>query len=296
MLNSVETSIRREQTSQEVDVSGDRSRQILAGEPLLAPTTGIVRLDSYDVYYESLGSGEPLVLVHSGMGSIREWDAIRPLLASRFQTIAYDRCGIGRSSGTPFQPDIVERGVDELKMFMEKLDLRSTHVFGACIGGAIALLSAAGGDVPIRSVISADALFHGGIDLRERLRILLRPWDGMPPPFRETVCRIQGLADPRPFYEEFRSLYAANEPVGYATSTAFDIRSRVANIGCPVLFMHGDRDPFWGVEQPMSIFRAVSKASLSVLPDCGHYPHLDCPAMTAMQSLQFLAGKGGAVR
>ncbi len=256
----------------------------------LSVMSGTIRLSSHEVYYEAVGEGEPLILVHSGMGSVREWDFVRPLLWDRFALIAYDRSGIGRSTGVPFQPDIVEGGAEELEEVLDHLGIREASIFGSCVGGAIALVMASRFPGRIRSIISSDALFHGDEGLKRRLQTMLRPWDGMPPPFRETLARLQGHAEPRDFYETFRSMYGSDESdAGYASSPSYDIRDRLSKVACPVRFVHGDRDPFWGVEQPAAVYRTVRKGSLHVVPECAHYPHLEYPEEMAAMATRFLA-------
>jgi 3-oxoadipate enol-lactonase len=256
-----------------------------------AGQTGTTKVDADDVYYEVRGEGDPLVLLHSGMGSSREWDALAPRLGGHLRVYAYDRRGIGRSSGEAFRGDLVERGIDELSRFMDGLGIDRAHLFGSCLGGAIALGLASRDPGRVRSVVTTGVLFRGGPAMRERLSTVFRPWDRMPVPFQQMLNRAQGTADSKAFYERFRRMYAEGEAVGYASSPEYDLRDRLGRIACPVLAVHGDRDPFWGVDQPASAYSLILKSALWVVPYCGHFPHLEHPQAVATQALQFLGGE-----
>ena len=249
--------------------------------------SGTIRLDGGGAYYEVQGEGEPMLLLHGGMATLREWDAIIPLLTDRFQTIAYDRAGIGRSSGRAFQADIVANGVEELAAIKESLGLERVYLFGSCIGGAIALSYAARSPASVRSVMTTGVLFHGDERLRQRLATAFRPWAGMPRAFHDMMRRLQGEADLERAYETFRCMYTQSAPVGYASSPDYDLRGELPKIKCRTLTVHGDRDPFWGVEQPASSYTLLAEGALWVLPRCAHYPHVEYPALVATQARMF---------
>ena len=252
-------------------------------------TTGTAHLAGGDIYYEVHGAGEPIVLLHGGMASLREWDAIVPLLADRFQVVVYDRAGVGRSSGRPFQPDIVTNGVEELVGFVQHLGFDRVCLFGSCVGGAVALRAAACATVPVKSVLTTGVLFHGDERLRQRLATLFRPWTRMPRKFQDMLRHVHGDHHVESAYETFRGMYAQADPAGYASSPEYDIRAELRHVTCPVLTVHGDRDPFWGVEQPASAYHLMPNAALWVLPYCAHYPHVEHPRTVAAQAVQFFA-------
>jgi pimeloyl-ACP methyl ester carboxylesterase len=249
--------------------------------------SGTLHLADDDIYYEIHGRGDPLLVLHGGMASLREWDAIVPMLAESFQVVAYDRAGVGRSGGRPFQRDIVANGADELERVIKHFGFERVRLFGSCIGGAIALRLAAQSKVRVRSLVTTGVLFRGSVELRQRLATVFRAWTGMPRQFQETLRRVYGGNGVETSYETFRQMYAKAEPVGYASSPDYDIRAELPGVTCPVLTVHGDRDPFWGVEQPASAYHLMPNAALWVLPRCAHYPHVEYPQIVAAQAAAF---------
>ncbi len=254
--------------------------------------SGTVRLAAGDIYYEAGGAGRPVVLLHGGMASLREWDVLRPLLSGSFPWVAYDRAGVGRSGGAAFQPDIVANGAAELDCVFERLGIERAGLIGSCLGGAIALRFAGQFPERVQAVITTGVLFHGSGQLRQRLSSVLRPWSRMPRQFHDAVRRVYGEDNAESSYERFRRMYGHGESVGYASSPDYDLRAELARIACPVLTVHGDRDPFWGVEQPASAYPLLLQGALWVLPDCAHYPHVEYPRVFGDQAARFFAAAG----
>ena len=56
-----------------------------------------VKIDGADIYYEVHGQGEPLLLLHHGMGCTKMWEKLLPGLAEKYKVIVYDRRGFGGS-------------------------------------------------------------------------------------------------------------------------------------------------------------------------------------------------------
>ena len=46
----------------------------------------------------------------------------------------------------------------------------------------------------------------------------------------------------------------------------------LGTIGCPTLVIHGDRDPFFPVEIPVSLYNAIPNSYLWIVPNDGHIP------------------------
>ena len=65
----------------------------------LAPSkTGHIEVHGVSYYYEIRGEGEPLLLLHGGLGTIEMFEPVLPILNAGRQTIAVDLHGHGRST------------------------------------------------------------------------------------------------------------------------------------------------------------------------------------------------------
>jgi pimeloyl-ACP methyl ester carboxylesterase len=60
-----------------------------------------VRLDGCDLYYEEVGQGVPILLIHPAGATAATWGAATEELARIGRVITYDRRGYARSGGEP---------------------------------------------------------------------------------------------------------------------------------------------------------------------------------------------------
>ena len=87
-----------------------------------------------ELYYEDLGSGPPVVLLHGWPLDSRSWEPqLHPLLEAGQRVILYDRRGFGRSSRPAGGYDFDTLAAD-LHQVMTSLDLRDATVIGFSLG------------------------------------------------------------------------------------------------------------------------------------------------------------------
>jgi len=93
--------------------------------------------DGTRLYYEELGTGEPLLLV-SGQGSDHmSWEGIRDDFADRYHVIVYDHRGTGQSD-KPSEPPYSTRGfAQDAIAILDHLHIPRAHAYGVSMGGRI---------------------------------------------------------------------------------------------------------------------------------------------------------------
>jgi len=88
-----------------------------------------------ELYYETQGTGKPVILIHGWPLSGRAWEAQLPaLVAAGYQVITYDRRGFGQSS-KPWNGYDYDTLAEDLKGLMEALDLQDATIVGFSMGG-----------------------------------------------------------------------------------------------------------------------------------------------------------------
>jgi len=87
-----------------------------------------------DLYYETHGTGEPVVLIHSGGQDLRDWQFIAPRLARTYRVVAFDGRGAGRSPA-PVEP---VNYVEDLRKLLDYLGVGTAALVGHSIGGQLA--------------------------------------------------------------------------------------------------------------------------------------------------------------
>lgn len=63
--------------------------------------SGYLDVGGSRIYYETLGSGPAIVLLHAGLLHAVTWDEVWEPLSARHQAIRYDRRGYGRGERCP---------------------------------------------------------------------------------------------------------------------------------------------------------------------------------------------------
>ncbi len=99
------------------------------------PQTGFAPVHRGRLYYEVIGEGYPLVLLHAGIADLRMWDDQIPAFAQRYRTIRYDLRGYGQSESEA--TEFSHR--QDLNDLLDHLGVTKTHLIGLSMGGQIAV-------------------------------------------------------------------------------------------------------------------------------------------------------------
>lgn len=99
------------------------------------PEDGSVSVNGTRLYYETLGGGHPLVLIHSGYMDRRMWDNQFHAFAEHYRVIRYDVRGFGKSEFPP----VPYADRQDLYELLQYLDIEKTYLLGLSVGGSIAI-------------------------------------------------------------------------------------------------------------------------------------------------------------
>jgi pimeloyl-ACP methyl ester carboxylesterase len=102
-----------------------------------AKRSGHLPVNGLDYYYEVHGQGEPLLLLHGGLGSIDMFGPVLGKLAETRQVIAVDLHGHGRTSLGDRKMSIPDMG-DDMAAILDKLGYRQVDVMGYSLGAGVA--------------------------------------------------------------------------------------------------------------------------------------------------------------
>jgi pimeloyl-ACP methyl ester carboxylesterase len=89
-------------------------------------------------YREREGGSKNILLIHGNMTSSKHWDLIMEQLDERYKLYALDLRGFGESSyNRPIQS--IKDFSDDLKMFVDEMNLRNFSIIGWSTGGAVGM-------------------------------------------------------------------------------------------------------------------------------------------------------------
>jgi pimeloyl-ACP methyl ester carboxylesterase len=107
-----------------------------------APGTGAyAEVNGVNLYYESLGSGRPMILLHGGLGSGEMFGPILPALAAEHRVIVVDLQGHGRTADID-RPIDHKLLADDIAALIDHLNLDRPDLVGYSLGGGVAFWTA----------------------------------------------------------------------------------------------------------------------------------------------------------
>ena len=109
---------------------------MLAKETSMQIQQGFADVNGTRLYYEMVGSGHPLVLVHGFTLDTRMWDDQFEMFAGRNQVVRYDLRGFGKSALPTTEP---YSHPDDLRALMTHLGIEHAFIIGLSLGGAVAV-------------------------------------------------------------------------------------------------------------------------------------------------------------
>lgn len=261
--------------------------------------SGHVSVNGLDYYYAIYGAGEPLLLLHGGLGRIEMFGPNLAKLAQGRQVIGVDLQGHGRTALGDREISLVDMGED-MAGILETLGYDQVDVLGYSMGAGVAFqLAIQHPGMVRRLVLLSGALSQDGFH-PEMLPQQAAVGAAMAEMMKETPM-YKSYAAVAPHPEDFPKLLDA---MGALMRKPYDWSADVAKLTMPVMLVYGDsdmmrpehivefyhllggglRDAGWQREH-------MSRNRLAILPNLTHYEIGAAPQL-ADTALPFLDGYG----
>jgi len=253
------------------------------------------------LYVDSQGTGSPILFVHGMPTSGRLWRGVIDRLAGKFNCIAIDLPGLGRSPGEPGGLSRIDTIVASIEDLRVQLNVDQWHVVGHDAGSAIAVKYAH--RFPQR--VSRLALLTPSIfpELKPYylFEMLRRPLLGelMAPLVNQLFWHVamrlavgaDGQTVVRDFHAPFRGWQGAWHLMsilrwGNPAQVLASVPAALPEIRVPTIIFHGSRD----VAVPVGFAKRAADLlpnSKLVMLDSGHFIPLNRPARVAEELLTF---------
>ena len=183
-------------------------------------------------YYEDVGSGEVLVMLHGATGSAHNFEPQFPGLSSRFRIIAPDMRSMGRSEHVTDMPTTA--WVDDLGELLDQLGASSVHLLGSSLGSRVAMRFTIDNPQRVRSIIVTNPIIAITPEATARLNAAGGDGDKLPPAQQEDLERRHG-ADWRDVVRNY--FHIRNKP---ELQAFFDLSKLVDQIAVPMLIVRTD--------------------------------------------------------
>jgi len=279
-----------------------------------------IQVDGAELFYKTIGTGEPIVIVHGGPGMDHSY--LLPGLAGlaeRYQLVFYDQRALGRSTGEPDSLSITFDGfLDDLDQVRAALDVDRMTVLAHSWGGLLALRYAMQHPDRVESLILLSTVEPGQRyqqTTRENQAARRAPEDAAALDSllqSDAFQRRDTEAVNRVFWHSLRSTFADPQAatglvVQFPERTvrngslvagllmrplgAFDYWGDLESVSVRTLVVHGDRDPI-PVEMASELAQVLPDARLVVLAGAGHFPFVETPGSLFAAIDEFLSDAG----
>lgn len=251
---------------------------LLALAPAQLASAETLRTNGIELEYEVIGAGEPLLLIH-GFGSCinDSWGSIAPEFAKSYRVIAVNQRGHGRSTN-PSGKFTHAQSAEDILSLLDTLNLKSVRAVGFSSGGMTLLHLATRHPERISKLVVVGATTHFGEQARSIMRSVAS--DGLPPPVREQFlkCAVRGPTQADELTRQFGAFKDSHTDMSFKAND-------LAKIKAETLIVHGDRDEFFPVSIPVTMYGAIPRSQLWIVPKGDHSPTAGAPPATFVETV-----------
>ncbi|MDZ7671280.1 MAG: alpha/beta hydrolase [Halanaerobiales bacterium] len=265
-------------------------------------------------YRERMGGKEVLLIIHGNMTSSKHWDIFMENFDKKYKLIAPDMRGFGISTYNNKITSISDLAQD-LKLFVEKLNLNNFFLMGWSTGGCVAMKYTADNSEKVKKLILLESISTRGnplykldengnimpdqrIKTKEEIRNdkfkiqpLLNAYENKNKEFMKAVWNNLIYTDNQPDKEKYdeyiEDMFTQRNLVEvYHAINHFNISNKhdglrqgtneAAKINLPTLVLWGDNDKVVPKKMAEAIVNDIGEnAKLKILKGCGHSPLID---------------------
>lgn len=207
----------------------------------------------FNMYYESYGSGQPLLLIHGNNGSIADFSNQIPFFSQYYRVIVADNRSHGKSIDTKDSLNY-EMMADDFAALLDHIKIDSAHVIGWSDGGINGLLLASRHPKKVKKMAVT------GASLTPEPIKTVDPWT-----VDFVLKSIDSLQRLPASAEKKRQLKLNRLLVQEPHIT----HAELAKIACPTLVIGGDHDVILP-HHTLEIAEAIPNSYLWILPNSGH--------------------------
>jgi pimeloyl-ACP methyl ester carboxylesterase len=251
----------------------------------LAPTlpsstiSGYAPVDGIRIYYAEFGRGEPVILLHGGLGNLEQFSNQIPALETHYKVIALDSRGHGRStrSATPFSYHLM---ADDVLSIMDYLRIPKAVVVGWSDGGIVGLDLAIYHPDRLTKLIAIAANYSvSGLHNHKTKSETLTEYYTL---VRSDYERLSSTPkDYDKFLAAMRAMWRSQPEYTSAQLTSIHV---------PTLIVDGEYDEVVQREHTEKLAHLIPGAKLVIIPGSSHFVLFQRPDALNQTILSFLQG------
>jgi pimeloyl-ACP methyl ester carboxylesterase/ketosteroid isomerase-like protein len=247
---------------------------------LTKPAGDMAHVNGIELYYEIHGEGTPLILLHGGFGNSGDWENQIPVLSEHYKVIAVDSRGHGRSTMGE-QPISYALMASDMVALMDDLGINKANILGWSDGGIIGLYLAINQPERLIRVIASGSNYDpSGVRPDVGEHPIMIKYFGKAMDDYKTLSPNPGMWD----------AFLGNISQMWATEPNFTVE-QLGSITLPVLLLDGENEEFIYPEHTRELADLIPTATLTLIPDTGHFAMWEKPGEINKAVLDFLGSQ-----
>jgi pimeloyl-ACP methyl ester carboxylesterase len=244
-----------------------------------------VPVNGFQMYYESHGSGPPLVLLHGFNASGQVWQKFMAAFGQHYRLVVPDLRGHGRSTN-PSGEFTHRQSARDVFALLDHLKIHAFSAMGISTGGMTLLHMATQQPARVETMVLIGATIYFPEQAREIMRKSTP--ESLTPSQLERLRSIHKHGDSqiRALRSQFNRFKDSYDDMTFTPPHLATIRART-------LIVHGDRNAFFPVSIPVEMYRSIPASYLWIVPNGGHVPIPEHAREFEKIALEFLSGKWG---
>ncbi|MER8432104.1 alpha/beta fold hydrolase [Mesorhizobium caraganae] len=281
--------------------NAEETKTAMTTETNAMPTperSGLLPINGLFYYYAVYGKGEPLLLLHGGLGTSNMFAPLLPKLAEHRTVIAVDLQGHGRTA-LGERPFSLEAIGDDMAAIVKALGYDKVDVLGYSLGGGVAFRMAVQHPETIRRLVLVSTGYAAD-GFYDEMRPQQAQVSAAAAPFMKDTPMYKSYVAVAPYPDDFPKLLDA---LGNFMRKDYDYSADVAKLKMPVMLAYGDSDMYkpeheikfyqmlgGGLKDAGWMRENLSQNRLAIIPNRTHYDVFFAPELTAA-ALPFLNGE-----
>jgi pimeloyl-ACP methyl ester carboxylesterase len=252
------------------------------------------------VHYELVGRrGQPIIFLHSWLGSWRYWLPTMDHISERYRAYALDFWGFGESDRHDSEFSVSEY-VNMLLGFMDNMGLTRVNLAGHGLGGMVAISAACEQPERFGKLMTVNTPIQGEKAISVRPGALLSRLFGRSNPtnvwskmVRQIDVHDQQIKDE--IIEDTDSLSETLVERVVASILKTDLRSDLARLELPMLAVYCNNDSIVNHEQSDLLREEYRSLQVLKMRGSNHFPFLDQSNVFNRMLMDFLSSEGTPV-